>query len=134
MIVQTLTASVARQQWAQTFDEAFYEGPKFIEKNNRINLLVNVQVLVDSFTVSHPICLQVEEENGEVMASIKGLDEIFGHGDSVEEAVNDLADFLEVYCPAYFESLAKHSKKHFPYVLQLAVHENKTDLVKFIRG
>ena len=40
-VMETLNSSDVRVKWSSTFDEAFYRGPKLIEKGNRVNILLS---------------------------------------------------------------------------------------------
>jgi hypothetical protein len=126
--METLNSSDARIKWSTTFDEAFYKGPKLIEKGNRINILLGGPMLSNWFSKQYPLKYSHVVEDDIHMVNLTGVPDIFGYGETFTEALDSLLDHLTVLAHGLFEDFPRYSQERpndIPYLLQLSMLDVK---------
>ncbi|WP_027087521.1 hypothetical protein [Cohnella panacarvi] len=126
--METIQSSEVRKHWGKTFDEAFYKGPAVIEKNNRVNLLIAAPHVKSLLSREFPIQISIEKAEGVLMATMTGIPDIFGYGDTEKDALADLFSHLKVLIDEMLEDFGRFSSERPRdafYLLQLVETESE---------
>ncbi|MFA7077866.1 MAG: hypothetical protein WC147_05545 [Syntrophomonas sp.] len=136
--MQVLNASEVRKDFSRFIDQVVHERPIVFKRNRdkilslsteQINaLLEEVKFKADLFN----------EEDGSVTMVLEGFDLVV-NGLNQEQTFEKMAEELVDYAQDYFEQFVLYSKspnrkKHFPYVLKVALSEDIPAIVRLINA
>ncbi|WP_256208621.1 hypothetical protein [Paenibacillus sp. CF384] len=127
-MMETIASSKVRDNWATTFDEAFYNGPKLIEKNDRINLLFSSPMIKELLRSNYKLIIYMEEEEGMYAVHLSGIKGTYGHGESVEEAIDNLVHHLTFLVEEMYSEFNRYVKERHNdifYLLQISLMDKK---------
>lgn len=123
MMHTTLSATDVRKNWSQFNDDIVREGPRFVRRNRdewAALSSVHLQAAFEHLPITAKVYL---EGNGSITMSLDEVD-IVENADSVEEALDLIADSLIDYAQEYMDSFSQYfnspnRKHHLPFVLKV---------------
>jgi len=136
--MQVLNASEVRKDFSRFIDQVVHERP-IVFKRNRDKILSlsieQINALLEEVKFKAEL---FNEEDGSVTMVLEGFDLVV-NGLNQEQTFEKMAEELVDYAQDYFEQFSLYSKspnrkKHFPYVMKVALSEDIPAIVRLINA
>lgn len=119
-----ISATDARNNFSETFNNTIYVKPQIIKKSKNDVLLIKQEEvfrILDSMKISVVIN---KDEDGTYFTSNEVMPDIIGWGKTKDEAIDDFITFLDVYAHDYYNNYETYSKtergrKDLPYIFKV---------------
>ncbi|MDD3898513.1 MAG: hypothetical protein PHE82_06175 [Syntrophomonadaceae bacterium] len=136
--MQTLSASEVRSKFSEFVDTVVRKHPVAFSRR-RDNIVALSQEQLDALLTDYEFNVQFfNEENGSITASLEEID-LVANASTREEVVYELAEQLKEYAEDYLQDFqllynSPNRRKHYPYVLRVAVQENTEAIRRLINA
>lgn len=136
--MQTLSASEVRSKFSEFVDTVVRKHPVAFSRR-RDNIVALSQEQLDALLTDYEFNVQFfNEENGSITASLEEID-LVANASTREEVVYELAEQLKEYAEDYLQDFqllynSPNRRKHYPYILRVAVQENTEAIRRLINA
>lgn len=133
-------ASDVRQHFSEFVDGVVRDRPVFVTRNRDTLAVFNLEhlsVLVQSLQFNATV---KQDENGEYIGTLEEIEHLVVRGTTVDDALNAIASDLLEYAEEYFTDSfrlyfnAPTRRRHFPYVLKVAMQNSYDDVKRLIHA
>lgn len=122
---------VVRNHFSETIDEVVRKSPRLIKRRrDRVIMMSDSHLKAMTDHVQFHVTLEKDPENGEWIASLYEIEDIFTTNINPEEAIMEVARLLIGYSedymlefPLYFS--APNRKLHFPFIMKTLLFESE---------
>jgi hypothetical protein len=131
-----MSATEVRKKWSTWIDRVVREKPSVVKRTHDYFVGISVEHLIK---LLEPYKFEMEidaEEDGSLVASLKGLDLVVS-GQNEYEARKALAQELLEYAQDYFEEFdlyyrTPNRQEHFPYLLKVLLLNDTREIERLI--
>lgn len=122
------SATEVRRNWGQFNDDVVHKGPQFVKRSRDKWAALSDEQLHTAFGSFRFNAMTFIEDDGSVTLSIRDFG-IVADGDTKEEALNELAEFLIDYAEEYHSEFDLYYKSpnrrdHFPYIMNVLIQDD----------
>ncbi|WP_449354765.1 hypothetical protein ACUL41_19030 [Virgibacillus natechei] len=124
----THNATDVRKNWGQFNDDVVRKGPQFVQRNRDEWAALSKEQLHAAFNSFYFNANLFHEDDGSITLSIRDLG-IIANGETEEEALAELAEFLIDYAEEYQEEFelyyrSPNRRDHFPFIMNVLIQDD----------
>lgn len=123
--IKFISATDARKDWSQLFDNVVREKPQFIRRTRDNVFMSDLNLIKDMLDIYTFTATKYVEDDNSVTLSLNEMD-LVENGDTEDDAKKKLASDILEYAEDYYNdfhywSTAPNRKKHIPYVFKALI-------------